>query len=113
METLILAVHLLVIIFMIIGFPIGLVLNNRKFRLFHAGSLAFITFLMILNIPCPLTTLEELYSGKSYEGSFIAFWLNKIVYMRWIEPKTVLIIDVGFALLVFSSFIWRPLNSRN
>ncbi|MGV7220267.1 MAG: DUF2784 family protein [Nitrospinales bacterium] len=113
METLILTIHLLVIIFMIIGFPIGLVLNNRKFRLFHAGSLAFITFLMALYIPCPLTVLEEFYSGGSYEGSFIAFWLNKIVYMRWLDPQIVLIINAGFFFLVFSSFYWRPLHNKN
>jgi len=110
METLILSAHLIVILFMIIGFPVGLVVNNRKFRLFHAGSLTFITLLMIIKIPCPLTVLEEFYAGKSYDGSFIAYWLNKIVYMRWLAPHSVLVIDICFALLVFSSFYWRPLK---
>ena len=113
METLILAIHFLIIIFMIIGLPIGLIFNNRKFRLLHAGTLAFITFLMVLSIPCPLTILEEFYAGNSYGGSFIAYWLNKIVYMRWLNPKIVFFIDIGFALIVISSFIWRPLPLNN
>ena len=109
METLILTVHLLVILFMVIGFPIGLVFNNRRFRLIHAGVLALITILMIFNIPCPLTVLEESHSGESHGGSFLAFWLNKIVYMLWFDPRSILLMNAGFALLVFSSFIWRPL----
>ena len=110
MEALILSAHLIVILFMIIGFPVGLIVNNRKFRLFHVGSLTFVTLLMVIKIPCPLTVLEEIYAGKSYEGSFIAYWLNKIVYMRWLDPQSVFIIDICFALLVFSSFYWRPLK---
>jgi hypothetical protein len=97
---------------MVIGFPVGLIFNNRNFRLWHAGTLALITLLMVLSIPCPLTTLEELYAEKSYDGSFIAYWLNKIVYMRWLDPRSVFFIDLGFALLVFSSFIWRPLSLK-
>jgi len=110
MEALILSAHLIVILFMVIGFPVGLVVNNRKFRLFHAGTLIFITSLMVIKIPCPLTVLEELYAGKSYDGSFISYWLNKIVYMRWLAPQSVLAIDICFALLVISSFYWRPLK---
>ena len=110
MEALILSAHLIVILFMVIGFPVGLVVNNRKFRLFHAGTLIFITSLMVIKIPCPLTVLEEFYAGKSYDGSFISYWLNKIVYIRWLAPQLVLVIDICFALLVFSSFYWRPLK---
>lgn len=102
----------MVVLFMVIGFPVGLVANNRRFRIFHAGALAFVTLLMILQIPCPLTIMEESYGGKSYEDSFIAYWLNKIVYMRWFDPKTVFIMDVCFALLVFSSFYWRPVKKK-
>jgi len=112
MEVFILSAHLIVILFMIIGFPVGLIANNRRFRIFHAGALAFVTLLMIFQIPCPLTVLEEFYAEKSYEGSFIASWLNRIVYMRWFDAQSVFVIDVFFALLVFSSFFWRPIKNH-
>ena len=112
MEALLLLAHLAVVLFMAIGFPVGLIVNNRKFRIFHASALALITLLMTLQIPCPLTVLEEFYAGKSYEGSYIAYWLNKLVYMRWLDPRSVFVIDVCFALLVFSSFLWRPLKNK-
>lgn len=110
MAELILILHFLVILFLVAGFPIGLILNNRRFRYYHGGALAFVTLLMILGIPCPLTLWEEELLDSSYEGSFLANWLRKIVYLAWFEPRHVFILDICFAALVFSSFIWRPVD---
>jgi hypothetical protein len=96
----------------VIGFPVALITNHRLFRLIHAGVLAFITSLMILRIPCPITVLEEASTGESYEGSFLATWLNRIIYVEWFTPRTVFIIDMIFAVLVFSSFLWWPLKKK-
>jgi len=112
MAVFILMLHLGVILFMVIGFPVALITNNRRFRLIHAGVLAFITLLMILQIPCPLTVLEEGTSGESYEGSFLATWLNRIIYMEWFTPQRVFMVDMIFAAVVFSSFWWRPLKRK-
>jgi uncharacterized protein DUF2784 len=112
MEILFLIVHFAVILFVVIGFPVALITNHRRFRLIHAGVLAFITLLMILRIPCPLTVLEETSTGGSYEGSFLATWLNRIIYMEWFTPKSIFIVDMIFAALVFSSFWWRPLKRK-
>ncbi len=112
MAIFILLLHLGVILFMVIGFPVALITNNRRFRLIHAGVLAFITLLMILQIPCPLTVLEEGTSGESYEGSFLATWLNRIIYMEWFTPQRVFVVDMIFAGVVFSSFWWRPLKRK-
>ena len=99
---------------MVIGFPVALITNHRWFRLTHAGVLAFITLLMVLRIPCPLTVLEETSAGESYQGSFLATWLNRLIYVDWFTPQSIFIIDMIFAGLVFSSFLWWPLgrNSR-
>ncbi len=112
MAETVLALHLMVILFFLAGFPVALVINHRGLRLFHAAALAFVTGLMLAGIPCPLTVWEEALSGGSYEGSFIAAWLKRIVYMEWFEPRHVLIADAVFALLVFSSFLWRPLRAK-
>jgi len=97
---------------MVIGFPVALITNHRRFRLIHAGVLASITLLMILQISCPLTVLEEEVSGESYAGSFLATWLNRIIYMEWFTPQTVFAVDMIFAAVVFSSFWWRPLKPK-
>ena len=110
MTVFFLIVHFAVILFVVIGFPVGLVTNRRRFRLIHAGLLAFITLLMVLQIPCPITVLEEASTGESYQGSFLAVWLNRIIYMEWFTPRSVFIADMIFAALVFSSFWWRPLK---
>jgi uncharacterized membrane protein YoaK (UPF0700 family) len=112
MATFILVLHLLVILFFIVGFPIGLKLNHRGFRIFHGAALALVTLLMVLGIPCPLTVMEESSRDSSFEGSFIAFWLNRIIYLEWFDPVHVLILDLCFAALVFSSFIWHPLKRK-
>ena len=109
MAEFVLILHFLFIFYMVIGFPVGLIVNHRGFRLVHAGLLAFISALMILGYPCPLTDVEEYYSSREYGGSFLAAWLNRIIYLEWFEPKSVFIGDMVFAALVFSSFIWRPL----
>jgi hypothetical protein len=97
---------------MVIGFPVALITNHRWFRLTHAGVLAFITLLMILRIPCPLTVLEESSAGESYQGSFLATWLNRLIYVDWFTPQSIFIIDMIFAALVFSSFWWWPLKRK-
>ena len=104
------AAHLAVILFLVVGFVIGLATNHTGFRLIHAGVLAGITLLMLLGIPCPLTLVEENLSGASYQGSFLAVWLNRIIYLTWFDPQSVFWMDMAFAVLVFSSFLWRPLK---
>ena len=112
MATFFLILHFAVILFMMIGFPVGLITNHRWFRLIHAGVLAFITLLMVLRIPCPLTVLEESSAGGSYQGSFLATWLNRLIYVGWFTPQSIFIIDMTFAVLVFSSFGWWPLSRK-
>lgn len=113
MEEIVLALHFLVILFLVIGFPVGLKINHRGFRLFHCFVLAFVTILSALDLPCPLTLLEEFYAKTSYEGSFLATWLNRVVYPQWIDPRRLFMTTMVFAAAVFSSFYWRPLKKEN
>ena len=110
MSEIVLIVHFMIVLFFIAGFFIGLSWNQPMFRYIHAGSLGGITLLMILRIPCPLTLLEETLRNQSYEGSFLATWLNRILYLEWFDPSNVLIADVLFMILVLSSFWWHPVK---
>jgi hypothetical protein len=114
MVELVLITHFLIILFVLFGFPVGLKYNNRSFRIFHACVLAYISVLMVLGKPCPLTLLEEaLRGGAVYQGSFIASWLNRIIYLEGMDAGFVVYLSVAFSVLVASSFIWRPLRSIN
>ena len=111
MVELVLGVHFLVVLFIIIGFPVGLILNARLFRIIHASTLAGVTLLMVLKIPCPLTIWEEaLRQAPVYEGSFLASWLNRIIYLEDFDASFVPYLAVGFLVLTISSFIWKPLK---
>ncbi len=111
MVELVLASHFIVVLYLVVGFPVGLYYNHRLFRIIHASVLAAISLLMLLGIPCPLTIWEEmLRQNPVYEGSFIAGWLNRIIYLEGVNPQHVVYLDIGFFLLVLSSFFWRPLK---
>jgi hypothetical protein len=113
MVELVLILHFLVVLFFILGFPIGLFYNFRLFRVIHFAALAGVSLLMVIGVPCPLTILEEtLRQDPVYEGSFIASWLNRILYMEGFPAETVVFIDLGFLALVASSFFWKPLARR-
>ena len=111
MVELVLGVHFIVVLYLVLGFPIALYYNHRLFRIVHTSWLAAVSLLMILGIPCPLTILEEtLRQNSIYEGSFIASWMNRIIYLEGIDPQHVVVMDFGFAILVIFSFLWKPLK---
>ncbi|MBC8285512.1 MAG: DUF2784 domain-containing protein [Nitrospinae bacterium] len=109
----VLILHFLVILFVFVGFPIGLKINHRGFRIFHACVLTFISALMVFGMACPLTILEEWLRGDAvYEGSFIATWLNRIIYLEGMDSGFVVYLAVAFTVLVATSFFWKPLARR-
>ena len=111
MSEILLIVHFITVLFFIAGFFVGLVWNQSMFRYIHAGCLGGITLLMMLKIPCPLTLLEESLRNQSYEVSFLATWLNRILYLEWFDPSHVLIANVLFMTFVLSSFWWHRIKS--
>ena len=111
MSEIVLIVHFITVLFFIAGFFVGLVWNQSMFWYIHAGFLVGITLLMMLRVPCPLTLLEESLRNQSYEVSFLATWLNRILYLEWFDPSHVLIANVLFMTLVLSSFWWHRIKS--
>tara|TARA_B100000686_G_C16527921_1_gene830741 strand:+ start:122 stop:463 length:342 start_codon:yes stop_codon:yes gene_type:complete len=108
----ILGIHSLVILFIALGFPYGLLTNKPNFRKLHVSILGFVIFLMIFKIPCPLTILEKQFMDVSYEGTFIGYWMKQFIYIRWMPNVGVYLINLSFAILVFSSFFWYPIKKK-
>lgn len=113
MVELLLIIHFLIILFIIFGFPVGLVVNCRLFRIVHVSTLAGVSLLMVLGIPCPLTIWEEtLRQSPVYEGSFITSWLNRIIYLEDFDASFMPYLAVAFLALTVSSFFWHPTTRR-
>ena len=82
LATLILAVHLTWIVWVIFGW---LVARNRPvLRWLHFGSLIYGIFIEIAPWPCPLTLLEQWLESKGgaavYRGQFLVHYLEAVVY---------------------------------
>lgn len=92
-------VHFAWILFLIGGFLIGR--RMRWVRWMHISGLAYSVLLQIFSWICPLTYLEiwlrsRATSGEPYPESFIAHYLERIIYMevsrRWLFFLTALVI---------------------
>ena len=82
LATVVLAVHLTWIVWVIFGW---LVARNRPvLRWFHFGSLIYGIFIEIAPWPCPLTLLEQWLESKAgaavYREPFLVHYLEAAVY---------------------------------
>ncbi len=114
-----------VIVFFVVGGQIFILLGwlrhwawTRHF-LFRASHLAIIVFVMLeswLRVAFPLTPLENLLRlrehGQGYEISFIAYWLQQLLFYS--APMWVFtLIYTAFAALVVICFVAYPPRRYN
>ncbi|MDF0751005.1 DUF2784 domain-containing protein [Marinobacter sp. 71-i] len=117
LADIVLAIHVLVVAFVVLGLILVLAgnrlgwrwVNNVWFRLAHLGAIGVVVAEAWLGIVCPLTTLEMWLRSKAglegYAGSFIEHWLQQILYYD--APAWVFIAAYTiFGLLVVASW-WR------
>ena len=80
--TVVLAVHLIWIIWVIFGWLVAR--DRRVLRWFHFGSLIYSIFIEIAPWPCPLTLLEQWLESKggiaAYQEPFLIHYLDATVY---------------------------------
>ena len=78
-------------------------IRNWWFRIFHLGAIAIVVTRSWVSLICPLTTLEMRLRAQAgqeqYEGSFIQFWLERLLYYE--APAWVFIVTYT----VFSLFV--------
>jgi len=115
----VLILHVAIVLFIILGLVLTLAggplkwqwVRNFYFRAVHLAGIAYIAAEAWLGIICPLTTLElwlrERAGQAVYEGDFIAYWLNKILFYQ--APPVVFIVAYSiFGLLVVLSWVLVP-----
>ena len=90
--------------------------NDPVFRYLHAIAISLVLLETWLGLPCPLTDLEMWLRSQAgspgYPGSFMAYWVQRLLYHAW-PPWLFGLIYTGFGALVAAAW-WRfPPRSRH
>ncbi|WP_432472538.1 DUF2784 domain-containing protein [Amphritea sp. HPY] len=85
--------------------------RNGWFRIVHLGGIAIVVAQSWAGLLCPLTTLEMWLRGQAggvqYEGSFIQYWLERVLYYE--APGWVFVVAYTvFGLLVILTWLRFP-----
>jgi hypothetical protein len=127
LADLVLFTHVLVVAFVVLGLVVILAggalkwtwVRNPWFRLAHLACIGVVVMQAWAGVICPLTTLEMWLRAQAgaqvYSGSFIAHYLDNILYYDL--PSWVFTLAYSsFGALVLVSWFWvrpRPLFARN
>ena len=123
---LVLYLHVSFVVFVIVGLVLiyaGRLLGwgwirNGWFRLAHLAAIGIVVLQAWLGVICPLTMLEMWLRDKAgdatYPGSFIAHWVEALLYYdapAWVFTLCYTI----FGLVVVASWVWirpRPIGAK-
>lgn len=122
---LILVVHVIFVAFVVFGLVLiwlGKVfrwgwVRNPWFRVLHLAAIGIVVLESWVGVACPLTRwemgLRKSAGGTTYSGSFIAHWLDKLLYYQF--PAWVFVVGyTAFAAMVIASWFWvRPRRFGN
>ena len=119
LADLVLLVLVLFVIAVIVGLPLIVIGGVRGWRWIRSPTLRLLHLVGILivaaqawaGLVCPLTNLEMWLRRQGgltgYEGSFIEYWLQRLLY--WDLPPWLFVLAyTAFALLVLASWIYFP-----
>lgn len=85
----VLVLHALLVLFVVVGLAavwVGAAFGqswarNRVFRLTHLAAISVVAALAALDLPCPLTLLEDwLRPGANGSGGFVQRWVSALLY---------------------------------
>ena len=116
----VLVTHILFVVFVVAGLILILIggglgwcwVRKRRFRLWHVSAIGVVILQAWLGMMCPLTLLEmylrERAGDAVYTGSFIAHWLDQLLYVE--APNWVFAVVYSlFGILVAAGwFFVRP-----
>ena len=97
--------HFLWIVFVVIG--AFFLWRTRRWKYVHLAAVLYSLAIEIWGWICPLTHLEQwlrLKAGvESYEGSFITYYLEKVIYLR--APQW-LLVSAAVLLLIVTVYLY-------
>lgn len=91
-------------------------IRNPWFRSAHLAAIGLVVVQVWLGVICPLTTLEmylrEQAGDTTYGGTFIAYWLQKLLFYE-APPWVFMVCYTAFGLAVVGSWLrFRPIPFR-
>lgn len=116
----VLLIHALFVAFVVLGLLLILVggllhwpwVRNRRFRLAHLVAIGIVVLQSWFSVICPLTqwemSLRDMAGDVTYPGSFVAHWLEALLYYRAPEWVFILVYSLFGAVVVASWFWVRP-----
>lgn len=120
LADLVLITHVSFVAFVVAGLLLVLIggglgwrwIRNPWFRALHLAAIGLVVAQAWLGIVCPLTTLEmflrEQAGDATYQGTFIAHWLQKLLYYH-APPWVFVVCYTVFGLAVAGSWLkFRP-----
>ncbi|HOO90701.1 MAG TPA: DUF2784 family protein [Syntrophales bacterium] len=114
----IIIIHLMWILFVILGFPVFLYFNLTGWRLLHVAALIITILMQLTKTICPLTYLEAYLKSRDiseavYPGSFIIERIEDIIYVEDVVTlERISYLTIVFFIIVLFSFWFRPVRLR-
>jgi Protein of Unknown function (DUF2784) len=116
----ILLVHVLFVLFVVIGLLLVLVggfcrwrwVRHWWFRVLHLAAIGVVVVQSWFGVICPLTDIEMALRSRGgdavYVGSFVSHWLDSLLYYRAPQWLFMVVYTLFGALVIASWFIVRP-----
>lgn len=120
----VLITHVVFVLFVVLGLLaiyVGYYCNwawvrHRLFRISHLLAIGVVVMQSWLGLVCPLTTwemqLRRLAGAETYAGSFIQYWLHRLLYYDLQEWVFVALYTVFGSLVLVSWYLVRPHQRR-
>ena len=116
----VLALHVAFVAFVVLGLVAIFVgqlrswswVRDLRFRVAHLVAIGVVVAQAWFGVLCPLTTLEMALRARGgdavYRGSFIAHWLDRLLYYQ-APPWVFVVAYTAFGAVVVGSWFWvRP-----
>ena len=116
LADLVILAHVAFVAFIVVGLALIFIgayrgwawVRSPSFRVAHLLAIAYVVVQEWLGLICPLTTLEFALRAKageaSYAGSFVAHWLDRLLFYQ-APPSVFLVVYTVFALLVVAAWL--------
>ncbi|TVQ78919.1 MAG: DUF2784 domain-containing protein [Bradymonadales bacterium] len=120
LADLVLVAHMLIAAFAVLPLPIIFWgawrgwqwVRHFGFRMTHLCLVVFVSLQALMGELCPLThweaALRERAEDPFYEGSFVAHWLSRLLYVDLSLESLAIIYSLFAALVAASWFLIRP-----
>jgi hypothetical protein len=87
--------------------------RNFYLRLAHLVAMGIVVLEALGGVTCPLTTWEARLrwlagEGQRYEGSFIQYWVHRVMFFDATERTFTFLYLLFFALIALSLWVVRP-----